>query len=752
MSEENVTAWAEVLVDVRVAQVDHPFHYAIPAGLQGRLQIGHRVFVPFGSRRRVEGFVVGFSPPAIPLGQVKCIEELVDELPAFSKADLAVAEWMAEQYFCLQVHAIRCFLPPGSSQRRRRPVRTRTVTGVRLELGAEEALSAAAEIESRAPRQAEVLRRLVAAAEEMLPLQEVSSRGAAPVHALAKRGWVTLLPVRRIRRPGDAALLETGDERPVLTGAQQEAVATATATLDAGGYASLLLHGVTGSGKTEVYLRVIEHALRRGRQAILLVPEISLTPQTAGRFQRRFGDRVAVLHSALSEGERYDEWRRIREGEADVVVGARSAVFAPLPRLGLVIIDEEHEASYKQEEAPRYHAREVAEQRLRRLPGGGLLLLGSATPSLESFHAALRGVHRYVTLPDRVAGRPLPRIEIVDMREELLAGNRSMFSRVLRGAITDALAKGEQVILLLNRRGYASFLLCRSCGAVPRCTACGVSLTYHQKPDVLRCHYCGYTTRLPDDCPQCRGPYLRPFGAGTQRVEDELKVLFPGARILRMDRDTTARKGAHAAILRAFAAGEADILVGTQMIAKGHDFPGVTLVGVLSADTALHFPDFRAAERTFQLLSQVAGRAGRGDQPGIVYLQTYTPDHYAIQAAAEHDFHGFARRELRYRRRTGYPPFHELVRVLVSGEDEKVVAEVAGEAARGCLRGPIDDRQLVGPSPAPLDRLKGKYRWHFLIKGERQAILKSVRQGLEAVRNRPADVLVTVDPGAVSLL
>lgn len=750
MASEQRATWAEVVVDIRVAGVDRTFHYAVPPALVDTLCIGHRVWVPFGSRHAVEGYVVGLTDQSPTVAGVKSIRSAIEPWPAFSPADLDVARWMARRYVCLLVQALQCFLPPGSGRRRKSPVTERSVHGYRLLLAPEEAARQCEALAVRAPRQAEVLRRLLAAGQgHSLPAATLAANGGyGPLVALRERGFIGQESIRMYRSPGEESLGEK-PSRPALTVAQSAAVKAIESALDAKATGTVLLHGVTGSGKTEVYLKVIETCLARGMGAAVLVPEISLTPQTVGRFRARFGRQIAVLHSRLGSGERFDEWSRIRRGEVRLVVGARSAVFAPLKNLGMIIIDEEHEASYKQDETPRYHAREVARERLRRT--GGVLVLGSATPSLETFHLASTGGASYVRLPERVAKRPLPKADIVDMRQELLAGNRSMFSRILVSELEATLHRKEQAILLLNRRGFASFLLCRECGTVPRCPQCGVSLTLHQAPDVLQCHYCDYREELPHACPSCTGPYLRPFGAGTQRVEQEVARLFPWARTARMDRDTTARKGDHQRILRAFAARETDILIGTQMIAKGLDFPQVTCVGVVSADTALHFPDFRAAERTFQLLTQVAGRAGRGETEGRVVLQTYTPDHYAVQTAARHDYATFARRELSYRQRTGYPPYVELARLLVTGEDEAEVARTAFALAQGCAAA-IDDRKILGPTPAPLARIQGKFRWHLLLKGSESELLTAASRGLLAVKERSPQVSVVVDVGAVSLL
>lgn len=737
------------MVDVRVSQVDRAFDYSVPESLRARIAVGHRVQVPFGSRRSVEGYVIGLTDQRPPFPELRSIQRLLDEAPAFTPADLEVAKWMSEHYMCLLVQALQCFLPPGASTRRTRPVRERSITAYRLAVPYEEALELAEEIAARAPRQAEVLRRLVEASGSVVPAKELAGGGSyEPLHALVRRGAIEVGQVA-VRRTPTGGLRAEGTI-PTLTPHQDRAVAAARAALEegqrSGEQRTILLHGVTGSGKTEVYLQIIAACLEQGRGAIVLVPDISLTPQTLGRFQARFGDRVAVLHSRLSDGERYDEWVRIRRGDAPIVVGARSAVFAPVERLGVIIIDEEHETSYKQDETPRYHAREVAEARMKEL--GGLVVLGSATPSLEAYYRAHRGEVAYVSLPERVHGRPLPATDVVDMREELLAGNTTMFSRALQGSLADILSRREQAIVLINRRGFASFLLCRECGLVPRCKACGVSLTYHQSPAALRCHYCGYASRVPQSCPQCTSKYLRPFGVGTQRVEQGLRELFPHARIARMDRDTMTRKGAHRELLRAFQERSIDFLVGTQMVAKGLDFPGVTLVGVVSADTALHFPDFRASERTFQLLTQVAGRAGRGEQAGQVILQTYSPGHYAIQAASRHAYTDFVRQELTFRQRTGYPPFARLVRILFTGVDEQEVARTAMTAAQVP---PPDGVQVIGPSPAPLSRLQGRTRWHLLVKGA-SGVRSLVEEILVRIPKGSASVNVAVDVDPLSLL
>jgi primosomal protein N' (replication factor Y) len=488
----------------------------------------------------------------------------------------------------------------------------------------------------------------------------------------------------------------------------------------------VLLFGVTGSGKTEVYLRAMEEALAAGRQAIFLVPEISLTAQVSTLFRARFGEKVAILHSRLSDGERYDEWQRIRRGEADVVVGARSALFAPVPDPGVIVLDEEHDPSYKQDSSPRYVTHAVAGQRAAgsRCP----IVLGSATPSIETFYRASRGELRRLDLPRRIHDRPLPEVRVIDLREEFRCRGASVFSLPLREGIRDRLARGEQVILFVNRRGFSAFILCRDCGFVPRCPRCNVSLTFHaDRAGRLVCHHCGHERRAPQQCPRCAGTRIRHFGIGTQRVEEAVRQEFPEARLARLDRDTTGTKDAHERIVANFRGREADILIGTQMVTKGFDFPQVTLVGIITADTALNLPDFRAAERTFQLLTQVAGRAGRGDTPGEVILQTFTPEHYAIQAAARHDYLAFYEQEIRAREELRYPPFSSLVRL--------VVADSQADAARAKIHAvheivaPLAAAQgieLLGPTTAPLARLNGKYRWHLMLKSESDDALQSL--------------------------
>lgn len=611
--------------------------------------------------------------------------------------------------------------------------------------------TSAEEVRARAPRQAEVIEALLVA-EDGLPVAELNR---AAVGALADKGLVTVTEETVRRAPEGAELAGQEREFLTLTLNQQRAFERIDAALESYAYRSLLLHGVTGSGKTEVYLHAINAALSRGRGAMVLVPEIALTPQMVGRFRARFGDRLALLHSALGGGERFDEWARIERGEADLVVGARSAIFAPLRNIGVIVIDEEHERAYKQDRPPRYHAVEVARVRARR--HNAVLLLGSATPALETYYAAQAGENAggrevgLCHLPARIDDRPLPEVEIIDLRGETLMGRGGTFSQRLLDALAECLGRGEQAMLFLNRRGYSTFVMCRACGFTLECPYCSVSLIYHHETREMRCHHCDHAVPMPEECPNCASRDIGFHGLGTERVADQVTREFPDARVLRMDRDTTARKGAYAQILGRFAAREANVLIGTQMIAKGHDFPDVTLVGVLNADTGLNRSDFRASETSFQLLTQVAGRAGRADKPGRVLVQTYNPEHIAITSAARHDYGAFYTHELAKRHENMYPPFVRLINLTIADESDQRALQIARMLAfqlqeRG-LRHRRGAQQFVGPAAAPLARLRGRYRYHLLLKG---AALKDLREALKgalaALGDDAAAITVDVDP------
>jgi len=487
---------------------------------------------------------------------------------------------------------------------------------------------------------------------------------------------------------------------------------------------TFLLHGVTGSGKTEVYLQAIDLAIKQGKEAIVLVPEISLTPMMVERFKRRFGDAVAVLHSALSKGERFDEWRKIQKKQVSVAVGARSAIFAPFENLGMIIIDEEHESTYKQEDHPRYHVRDVAKQRADY--HGCPVVLGTATPTLETYARAKKGVYQLIEMPERINQSLMPKVTIQDMREELHQGNRTMFSRQLKEAIEQRLEKQEQVVLFLNRRGYSTFVMCRDCGHTVECPSCDISLTYHQRDHRLKCHYCNYSEPMPKVCPNCQSESIRFFGTGTEKVEEALNNTFSEARIIRMDVDTTRKKGAHERLLKQFGNKQADILLGTQMIAKGLDFPDVTLVGVLAADGLLNLPDFRAAEKTFQLLTQVSGRAGRHELTGEVIVQTYTPEHYSVLFAKDYDYHGFFKQEMALRKAYQYPPYYYLTLITVTHENRLKAEEVTRVIQKLLVKHLTNEAVILGPTPSPIERIKGRYRFQCMVKYKDEPDLMSV--------------------------
>ncbi|WP_106768185.1 primosomal protein N' [Paenibacillus faecalis] len=649
-------------------------------------------------------------------------------------------------------------------------LRKKTMKAVELAVEAEELEGILASFPANARRQKEVLEYMLEM-QSFLPIamkEVLSALGvtAGTVKALADKGYIRIEEMEVFRDPYKGRYFKPS-EPLALTQEQQQVYKRIVHDLEERRHNVFLLHGVTGSGKTEIYLQSIQRCLEQKRQAIVLVPEISLTPQMVERFKSRFGDLVAVMHSRLSDGERYDEWRKIHEGRASVVVGARSAVFAPFDRLGLIIMDEEHETSYKQEEAPKYHARDVAIRRASEI--GAVVILGSATPSLESYHAARSQANddfapELLEMSTRALGNKLPEVTVVDMRGELKEGNRSMFSRTLHEAIALRLERGEQIVLLLNRRGYSTFVMCRSCGYVAGCPECDISLTYHQKSNNLRCHYCGYAQQTPEVCPDCGSEHIRYFGTGTQRVEEELAKLFPGIRVIRMDVDTTTEKGSHEKLLKQFRDKKADVLLGTQMVAKGLDFPDVTLVGVITADSALNLPDFRAAEKTFQLLTQVAGRAGRHQLPGEVVIQSYTPEHYSIVHASEHDYLNFVTEELRHRKALHYPPYCRLILVTISHEQLPLLVRVAENFAADLKRradqrgwfGSLDRfaaeaLNVLGPVASPIPRLKNRYRFQCMIKWRgRMDAVSLVRQVAEelqdSVRDAKLQISIDVDP------
>jgi primosomal protein N' (replication factor Y) len=740
---------SDALVEVAVAlPLAETFTYRDPRGV--RPVVGTQVVVPFGPRM-VTGFVVGHCEQAP--GPVKDIEEVVGEGPAVDEEMLELCRWVASYYLAPLGEVLRGALPQGERAEAARRLRL-TDAGKRL-LEQEAAGkygfgSLALDDQDRA-----LLGRLAKARSLSLrALVRAAAEAAARVERLVESGLVEVGDeVRGQAGVRKRAKAPTGPEPsavpPELNPHQAEALAALTGALGAG-YATFVLQGITGSGKTEVYLRLIAEARKAGRGALVLVPEIALTPQLAARFRARFGDDVAVLHSALPPGERRAAWRRLRAGEVGIALGARSAVFAPVRSLGVVVVDEEHDGSFKQEEGVRYHGRDLAVVRAQK--AGAVAVLGSATPALETYRNVLIGRFRRLLLPTRAnpsaAARPLPPVEILDLRVRP-PGPDGLLSPLLAEAIAGTLAAGQQSILFLNRRGFSTVILCRACGHVLRCPDCAVSMTFHRGRNRLVCHYCGRSENTPNACPKCRQRKLEGMGMGTEQVESVVRAKFPSARIARLDRDTADEGRGVERLLAQVHAGEVDVLVGTQMVTKGHDFANVTLVGVLAPDQGMNLPDFRAAERTFQLLEQVAGRAGRGELPGRVLVQTYNPKHAAIECLRTHDYEGFVKAELTERQDTQYPPFSRMIALRVDGPDEDQVRVVAAEAAARA-RAAGDGVRILGPAEAPIARLRGRTRWQVWLGGtERAPVARAARAAAAVVLPRDVRLAVDVDPQSV---
>lgn len=765
--------YASVVLDIPTRALDAAFDYAVPPELAAEAVVGATVLVTFANRAAV-GYVVAVRdepPVGVAPEKIRAVEQVLAP-SAFDDVAARVAAWMAREYACPPAEAIRPFLAPGQKVRV-----TRAADDAPWELQTERAgavddrwaaLTPAAndyEPARSASRQRAVIEALREGPQRVAELSATIPGAAAAVTALAKRGVVDVTHRRRVRGTDDTTLSSAAAPRPErLTDGQLAALDAIERARTAGRGDVVLVDGVTGSGKTEVYLAAIERALADGRGALVLVPEISLTAQTVGRFRSRFGDEVAVLHSRLSAGERFDQWDLVRGGRARVVVGARSALFAPLAEVGLIIIDEEHEGSYKQDKSPRYHAREVAAELAR--ARGAALVLGSATPSLESLARCRAGEFRgarwtRVEMRERPGGARLPEVVVADMAEQFRGGGRSVFSAPLADALLDVARRREKAVLLLNRRGFANFLMCRECGCVPECPHCSCALTYHERGHRLVCHSCGRSwpvRAFPDpttSCPNCGSRYLAAYGVGTQRVEDELRMLLPeGVEVIRMDADSTRAKGAHQELLERFDAAECAVLVGTQMIAKGLDFPEVTLVGVINADTVLKLPDFRAAERTYDLLEQVAGRAGRGERPGRVIVQTYWASHPAIRAVAAHDRAVFLDAELAERAEANYPPFSRLANVTVWGRAEKDVRAVTEELA-AALRARLGDAagwEVLGPADCLRARAKDQFRRHVMVKAPADADLGGLLGSCAASIPRRRGINMAVDVDAYDMM
>lgn len=715
------------------------YDYLIPESMQERVRPGCRVIVPF-NRTETAGYVTALLEDSPYASRLKEIRSVVGERPMLSPRLMELAEWIARYYVCPRDIVLRSMMPAA--------VRRRSAGFIQRTYASLAVFPAPQEWEAlrrRAPKQAallDVLRR-----EGSCLVADLLKRTAANRESLKRleaRGMVRISRRVTERDPWESELI-LPTAPPELMPQQQRALEVVRQAIAHQEPPVVLLHGVTGSGKTEVYLRAIAEVLEQGKGAIVLVPEISLTPQTVERFRSRFGEAVAVLHSGLSDGERHDEWHRINRGGARIVIGARSALFAPVRDLGLIVVDEEHENTYKQEEAPRYNARDVAVMRGRQ--EGCAVVLGSATPSLESYFNARRAKYALVEMPLRVDNRRMPEVRVVDMRLVAEKQGLRVISPELQEAANRRLERGEQVMLFLNRRGYAASLICPRCGYTAQCSDCSVSMTYHAEGSKLLCHLCGRQDAVPARCPQCGDKAFRYAGVGTQKVEQVARKLFPSAVIQRMDSDTTGRKGAHHRILKDFRAGQINMLIGTQMIAKGLDFPNVTLVGVIYADLVLHMPDFRAAERTFQLLTQVAGRAGRGEVNGEVVVQTFTPYHPAIQAARRMDYLAFYDQEIEFRRELEYPPFTRLICLRLRGEQEEGVKQAA-EKLKTLLEHELRREIVIGPAPAPIARVRGKYHYHVFVKTRR--IIQTTGLLGDALKifraGRGVELAVDVDP------
>lgn len=736
--------YAQIIIDISHGRLDRPFTYRIPEALQNNLCLGSLVVVPFGKGdTKRKGYVIGFSNSCeYPDGRLKEIESIASggtDVTGDNAVRLAL--WMKQRYGSTMAVALRTVL---TSRKQAKPCEHRSI---HLLLSKDDAEKKRHEFAMKHQVARErLLRELMEAPDQPYSLIIQKLHVTAPViAALKKQGILEVRTETFLRNP---VSIEKREEAGILLSPEQRAISEGVLrdfeALQEGKNIPRvsLIHGITGSGKTEVYIAVIEEIVKRGRQAIMLIPEISLTYQTLMRFYRHFGDRVSVMNSTLSESEKSDQFERARRGEIDVIIGPRSALFTPFPRIGAIIMDEEHESSYKNESMPKYHTREVAEKIASMQ--NGVVVLGSATPSLESYYQAKEGKYRLYELSRRLTGGTLPSVEITDLREELRAGNHSILSRRLSELVSDRLAKGQQTMLFLNRRGFSGFVSCRSCGFVPKCPHCSVSLSLHRGGRLL-CHYCGYEEPMPDKCPECGSPYISGFHAGTEQAESFLSGQFPKARILRMDADTTRTKGSYEKILSSFANEEADILIGTQMIVKGHDFPNVTLVGILLADQSLNASDYRSAERTFQLLTQAAGRAGRGKYPGDVVIQTYEPEHYSIVHAAHQNYEEFYREEMVYRKLLRYPPAEHLLAIQIISRSEEHASLFAHktrallEQLTAAARENNPDRLLfIGPAPAVLEKLRDEYRYVIYVKSPDYDTLIVCKDGVEAAAERAA--------------
>jgi len=792
---------AKVIVDVPASNVNQTFDYKVPDKFQSMIKKGMRVVIPFGPRK-ITGFVIGFTNES-EFKKLREIIDILDIIPALTNELLELGRWLSDQTMSLYISTYQAMLPQVLKSKYERTLikqsdtlpkelsvlfknsdeisyeiilekninlkiiqqaietgmikehykvksqitkKYQTIITPNVQL--KELVEYEKQLAKNAHRQKQILNYFI---EHNQPIEQnklykelgISRTNLKP---LLEKELITLTQKEIYRNPYDRDFKKT--YKKSLTEEQNNAIKPIHYAIEHNINETFLLYGVTGSGKTEIYLQAIDNVINKGQEAIVLVPEIALTPQMVEQFKGRFGERVAVMHSALSIGEKYDEWLKIRRGEVQVVVGARSAIFAPFKNLGIIIIDEEHEGTYKQEDTPRYHARDVAIERAR--INNCPVVLGSATPTLESFARAEKSVYTLLTLSKRTNNKPMPNVDVVDMRAELHSGNRTMFSSTLIDKMKLAISKNEQVVLLLNRRGYSNFALCRDCGHVEQCPNCDISLTYHKGHNSLKCHYCSYEMTMPNKCPACTSDLISFFGTGTERVEEALKKLLPTLKIIRMDVDTTRRKGAHERLLNKFSAGEADVLLGTQMIAKGLDFENVTLVGVLAADSMLHLPDFRAAEKTFQLLTQVSGRAGRHSLDGEVIIQSYTPEHYSINLASNYNFPAFYKKEMQMRRAFQYPPYVYLALITITDVNLNKVIEISKRFTEKLIMILSNKSIVLGPTPSPIARIKKRYRYQIIIKyrfeDNLQRKINAVKNEFNNELKKDLQILIDINP------
>ncbi len=753
---------AEIIINSNVKNLNKTFDYIIPVEFEEKIAIGSRTLVPFGNKKELEeGFVVGIKETSEYMSKLKPIAKVEEKL-YLSQEKIELAKWMANKYFCNISDCIKLMLPPGTTTKvLSNRINDKMQNFVYLTKDLDEIEQDIENKKIKSDKQIRALKFLMENSNNEIlstDLQMFADVTNAVLKSLEKKGYIDVLEKEVERNPFIHKVIKQS-QNLTLTYEQENAFEKINASLQFNEYDEFLLFGVTGSGKTEIYIQLIEEALKLGKDSIMLVPEISLTPQTVDRFLSRFGEeKIAVLHSKLSVGERYDQWKKIERGDAKIVIGARSAIFAPVQNIGLIIIDEEHDESYKSEMSPRYNAKEIASYlgEKNNVP----VVFGSATPDMSTYYKAINGKMELIELTKRANNASLPDVEIVDLRSELATGNKTMISQKLHEEIEENLKNKKQTILFLNRRGFSTFIMCRDCGYTAKCKNCNITLTYHIKENKLKCHYCGYETNALTICPECGSKNIRYFGTGTQKLEEQVKSLFPQASTIRMDIDTVTKKNSHEDILNRFKNDRIDILIGTQMVVKGHDFPNVTLVGVIAADSSLNIDDYRAHERTFQTLTQVAGRAGRGKDKGKVIIQTYNPDTFCIQYAQKQDYKLFYDTEIHLRKQLRYPPFCDIILIGISSKSQKELETIANKIYED-LKEKIKTEKLqillYKPVPAPIDRIKNKFRWRIIVKCKiDEKIINSISDTMDKInsqnKNNKNDTRIIVDVNPTNML